>query len=174
MRLFRYARQHPLALLGVVAVVFIGWIWWDAIASRTSEEAAHVSDPNRRRELPLPPEMYVDGTMEPLVPPPPPPEQTRGIPKLKPGMPRIEVEKLVGAPADRVSPATVADGRVTYSASYEADFGPPPTVRPIRAGYTKPPLADPTAGGRMLVTLEFDATKPGHPLLDIHYPDPLF
>jgi hypothetical protein len=92
------------------------------------------------------------------------------LPKLKPGMTRTEVEGLIGAPAPAdLHPAAVAQGKVTYSTTYEADLGPPPTVRPI--GALRP---SPNPKGRAVVRLEFDATKPGHPLLEIHYPDPLF
>jgi hypothetical protein len=37
-----------------------------------------------------------------------------------------------------------------------------------------PKGVEPKTRDRTVVTLEFDATKPGHPLLGIHYPDPLF
>ena len=86
-----------------------------------------------------------------------------------------EVEELVGAPGrgprlprDRRGRARdvprLVRGRLRAAPHGSAD---PPSQRPKLA-----PLRDPD--GRTLVTLEFDATKPGHPLLEIHYPDPLF
>ncbi|MBP3958635.1 hypothetical protein J8F10_25590 [Gemmata sp. G18] len=85
-------------------------------------------------------------------------------------MTRTEVEGLVGAPVPSdIHPATITGGKVTYHTAYEADLEPPATVRPIR--HTK--VIGP-APARTLVTLEFDATQPGHPLVEVHYPDPLF
>jgi hypothetical protein len=171
MRFLRFAGRHPLALLGVSAVAFICWIWWDAFATRQPEpnfaEAPAPVDANElRRRLQLQPP---DGPVEL-----PAQDPTKGLGKVKPGMTRAEVEKLVGAPATAdVSPATVTDGRVTYHALYEADLGPLPTVRPVFAPHRPPVVREPDPT-RTLVTLEFDATKPGHPLLEIHYPDPLF
>lgn len=167
MRFLRAIRQHPLALLAVASVAFVGWVWWDALPSGDpiAQSTTEAVGPMRTRDLPLPPEF-----------PDEEPDPTRGIPKLKPGMMRAEVEKLVGGPVDnRVSPATVTDGRVTYHAAYEADFGPAATVRPIARTRVKAPV-EPTAPpvDRTLVTLEFDASKPGHPLVGVHYPDPLF
>lgn len=161
-------RHYPLVLLAVVAVAFVGWIWWDAKPRAPVDAVGRldVSGPGKRVES-------MDATIEdPTAPPDPTP--VRGISRLKPGMTRAEVEKLVGLPdADRVYPVTVADGRATYHAAYEADLGPAPTVRPIASRRIKsPPVTDPAT--RTLVTLEFDATKPGHPLVGIHYPDPLF
>ena len=81
----------------------------------------------------------------------------------------------MGVPAAQdILPATVADGRVTYHTAYEADFAPVPTVRPIKFPLPRPPAATRDPVGRTVVTLEYDASKPGHPLLGVHYPDPLF
>lgn len=167
MRFLRTLRQHPLALLAAVAVAFVGWVWWDALPARdpVAQSTLDAAGPIYTRDLPVPPE-FPDEESDP----------TRGIPKLKPGMTRAEVEKLVGGPVDnRVSPATVTDGRVTYHAAYEADFGPAATVRPIARSRARVSV-EPTAPvvDRTLVTLEFDASRPGHPLVGVHYPDPLF
>lgn len=174
MRLLRLTRRHPLALLGVIAVAFVGWIWWDALPESDSSLAPLTQrgepGPSRTRDLPKPfAVMEIGASIE--EGPGPAPDPTNVLTKLKPGMTRSEVERLVGAPAaEHVYPATIAEGRVTYQAAYEADFGPAPTVRPIRTPRALREAAPP----RALVTLEFDATKPGHPLLDIYYPDPLF
>jgi hypothetical protein len=104
-----------------------------------------------------------------------PRETAQVLPKLKPGMTRAEVEVLVGLPApDDIHPATVSEGRVIYHMSYEADLEPTTTVRPIRPYKPMPMGRDPPPNPRTFVVLEFDATKPGHPLLGIYYPDPLF
>ena len=171
MRLLRFTRRHPLALLGVIAIAFIGWIWWDAIPARgpapqdANEMVGVAPHGPLRRVLPLvAPGDRVDVPHDP----------SKGLAKLKPGMTRAEVEKLVGAPAEHVYPATISDGRVTYHAAYEADLGPPSTIRPIRAPQRHTIGREPDVAGRMLVTIEYDATKPGHPLLGVHFPDPLF
>ena len=176
MRLIRFTRRHPIALLTVIAVAFVTWIWWDALPKREADQTDEARAPApTRRPLPRPEALEtVDLSLSPDAGP--------RLAKLKPGMPRAEVEKLVGPPAaHNVSPATVVDGRVTYHTAYEADFGPAPTVRPIHPGPRLPTPAGPAApavarepAGRMLVTLEFDATKPGHPLVEVHYADPLF
>jgi hypothetical protein len=175
MRFLRLIRRHPLALLGAIAVAFVVWLWRDALPTRQAdltEAETHVPR-SPRRVLPPPAE---HGVVSDLLPPS---DAAPKLAKLKPGMSRAEVEQLVGPPAaHHVSPATVADGRVTYHTAYEADFGPPPTVRPIqthaRLPDRRPVPREPELAGRTLVTLEFDATKPGHPLVGIHYPDPLF
>jgi hypothetical protein len=172
MRLLHFVRRHPIALLGVFAVAFVVWLWRDSLPIGQPQlqepgdtQLLVVRAP---RLLPLPP------GVEPEKAKPGAQETAQALTKLKPGMTRSEVEGLVGAPsADNILPVTVSDGKVTYQTAYEADFGPPATVRPITP---RPhgPRAAPAGKERTRVTLEFDATKPGHPLLGIHYPDPLF
>jgi hypothetical protein len=173
MRLLRVVRRYPIAVLAVFALAFVVWVWRDALpgAGLTADQTAadSLADPNwvaPPRRLPLPPD---------AIPPVKPDAQA--LSQLKPGMKRAEVEKLVGAPGPNdVHPVLVADGKVIYHATYEADLGPAPTVRPIHPGRTSvreaPP--QPPPGARTLVTLEYDATRPGHPLLEVYYPDPLF
>lgn len=156
MRLLEPVRQYPVALLAVVALAFVSWVWWDALP-----EAAPPPPPPANglvRQLPQANGVAMSDDPLPFV---------AVLPKLKPGMTRAEVEHLVGAP-ENIHPATVTGDRVTYHTAYEADFGAPPTVRPIR------PLPKPPATERAIVSLEFDATRPGHPLVNVHYPDPLF
>jgi hypothetical protein len=173
MRPIRAVRQYPLVLLAAVAFAFVAWIWWDALPQRDPVVSTNATG---RRVAPVPFEdaRAILDADEPMLP-----DAAHGITKLRTGMTRAEVEKLIGAPApDRVSAAVVTDGRVTYLSTYEADFGPPQTVRPLtdvrRASLKRfvPPVS--AAIDRTLVMLEFDATKPGHPLLGIHYSDPLF
>lgn len=162
MRLLEPVRRYPVALLAVIALAFVSWVWWDALPEADGPPSPA---PNGMvRVLPQPNAVAIS------VEPPP---FAAALPKLKPGMSRAEVELLVGAP-ENIHPATVTGDRVTYHTAYEADFGAPATVRPIRPVPKAP--ADPKgpAAGRAIVTLEFDATRPGHPLLNVHYPDPLF
>ncbi len=177
MQMLRYLRRHPLLVLGAIAVAFVGWLWRDAVTESLrgplEPEVAHFEivgvPPDHQR-----PTLTLDTDERPQ---PNPNEKAQSLFRLKPGMTRAEVEGLVGAPtADHIHPVTVLDGQVTYSTSYEADLGPAPTVRPIRPHHRLPiPAAQPRqATGPTVVTLQFDATKPGHPLMGIFYPDPLF
>lgn len=173
MRLLRYIRRHPIALLGVFAVAFVVWLWRDSLPTAQPQAQEPGDTPLTALQAPRPRMLPFPPGVEPEKAKPGAQETAQALTKLKPGMTRAEVEGLVGTPSpDNILPVTVSDGKVTYQTAYEADFGPPPTVRPITA---RPhgPRATP-AKERTLVTLEFDATKPGHPLLGIHYPDPLF
>jgi hypothetical protein len=107
---------------------------------------------------------------------PNPRETAQVLAKLKPGMTRAEVEGVLGTPGPQdIHPATISDGIVTYNTTYTADLGPPATVRPIRPHPKFPvPVRDAKPATPTVVILQFDATKPGHPLLGIYYPDPLF
>jgi hypothetical protein len=93
------------------------------------------------------------------------------IPKLRPGMPRAEVEGILGPPQpEHVQPVFVGEGRLTYRTAYELlDPDPPATIRPIPSRRTP---ADPKPAATPLVTLEFDATRAGHPLVEVRYLDP--
>jgi len=174
MRPLRFIRRHPIALLGAFVLAFGVWLWRDSLPDG-QPQAQDPGDVHLMavqappiRKLPLPP-----GVEDPEKAKPAPQGTAEALTKLKPGMTRSEVEGLVGAPSpDRILPVTVADGRVTYQTAYEADFGPAATVRPITPRPHGPRAAP--ARERTLVTLEYDATKPGHPLLGIHSPDPLF
>jgi hypothetical protein len=176
MRILKFLRRRPLAVLGALALAFVVWLWRDALdgpgVPTDPQPPSSVVHAPPLRKLPAP--GLDDG---PARPRPDPRGTAQGIAKLKPGMTRSEVEGLVGAPdPERIYPATVADGVVTYSTSYEADLGPLSTVRPIRPHpkLPVPPVRDSKVGPPSVVTLQFDATKPGHPLLGIYYPDPLF
>lgn len=171
MRPFRFLCRNPLLVLAVLVVTFATWVCWDAFAPSNTPDGQITHDrPQNPRVLPTLTTLELDVPLQAKLTPE---DTAHALPKLKHGMPRTEVEGLVGAPVPaNISPATVADGRVVYQTWYEADFAPPVTVRPIVRARVKatPAPATPPA----LVALEFDATKPGHPLVGVYYPDPLF
>lgn len=169
MRHVRFLRRNPLLVLAALAVAFAGWVCWDALGPPAGDPVPASEALRPSRALPaFTAAAMVDG--EPVPPKEPRESAAQAIPKLKPGMSRAEVEGLVGAPVPgNISPATAADGRIVYHTQYQADLSPPATVRPIGRARALPPPAPPA-----LVTLEFDATKPGHPLVGVYYPDPLF
>jgi hypothetical protein len=174
MRVIRFLRCHPIAVFGAGALAFAAWLYFDT--GGTSSDPSLVSpaiNPTSgatiRRRLPM---LDEGGTDRAEKARPTPRETAQVLPKLKPGMTRAEVEGLVGVPDARdIHPVQVFEGRVIYHTTYEIDLDPPQTVRPIRP-MPKTPKAVPR--DRTLITLEFDATQPGHPLLGILYPDPLF
>jgi hypothetical protein len=168
MRLLRPIRENPLIVLGVAVVVLIAWIAIDL--SKGPLAPAHTSLGQTdfvELALPLPPQALM------LPAPGAAPVSVAVLPKLRPGMTRAEVEDLLGPPtADRVEPVTIQNGRMRYRTTYELDDpGVPMTVRPIqfRARILPSPRAP-----RSLVALEFDASQPGHPLIEVLDPDPLF
>jgi hypothetical protein len=160
MRILDPIRRHPIVILGLVLAGIAVWNameWLDPTPITPRMESGEKLVP-----VPLSIAM-LDGSL--------PPRESRPIPRailprLKPGMTRTQVEDMIGPPtANSLQPVTVAEGRATYRASYELAEPPaPPTVRPIGPG----------PRGPLHVALEFDATKPGHPLLDVMYLDPLF
>jgi hypothetical protein len=170
MQALQRIRNNPIAVLGLLAVAFFVWILSDYRASQVPQPefktvvASDTPLTNRKKLLPPPPASVTQ----------PQPVSIELLPKLKPGMPRSEVEKLLGPPApDSLQPVTQANGRFTYCSAYELlDLEPPMTIRPIRP---KTPQHAPKQGEpKALVTIEYDASKPGHPLIEVHYPDPLF
>jgi hypothetical protein len=171
MRLLRAIRENPRTVLGVAVAVLISWIVADL-----SKAKGPLPPPNsalRGAELP---ELVQPIPAQALMP------TAHGtlavsvavLPKLRPGMTRVEVEDLLGPPtADRVEPVTIANGRMRYRTTYELDdLDPPMTIRPIQFGARI--LPPPPRHPRSLVALEFDASQPGHPLVEVLYPDPLF
>ncbi|MCI0700409.1 MAG: hypothetical protein L0241_04950 [Planctomycetia bacterium] len=182
MRPLRFIRSHPVLVLGVLVAAFAGWVWIDVFREKEPRLVGGPEGGNPNLDVDVPTfegEVVLEPAPQRRVLPPnegekPNPQRTaRVLPKLKPGMTRTEVEGLVGVPAPQdIHPVRVSNGKVTYLASYDADLAPIQTVRPIRPTH---PMGQPTPPAtRTFVTLEFDATKPGHPLIEVHYPDPLF
>lgn len=165
MRLVRAVRNRPVLLLAAAAVGFAAWVVWDAVTPRQEGTALRPDRP-WGDEAPNPAAL-----LGPIVPGP---RQVRNlprpgvvtadlIPRLLPGMTRTAVEDLIGPPPDdQLRPVTNVDGRLTYRATYPANLGP---AMPLPPGTTAP--------GPMTIGLEFDATRPGHPLVKVHIPDPM-
>lgn len=90
------------------------------------------------------------------------------LPMLQPGMSRAEVEDVVGLPPSvGVDPIDLAGGRATYRTAYPIDLTP-------GGGGGRAPRPPAGVGPQGFVAFEFDATLPGHPLVNVHYPDPLY
>jgi hypothetical protein len=154
MQVFRVLENHPAAVLAAAAVGFAAWVAANPPQSRARPvpQVEVVSVPDKAALMPPPP---ANGSCTPLT-----------LAMLRPGMPRVEVEGLLGAPpADLVMPFD--PGSATYLTGYPALFGPIPV-----AVFERRVLPSPTPDTR--VAVEFDATRPGHPLVRVHYPDPLF
>lgn len=169
MRVLEPVRRHAVVTVCVVAAGVAGWAATDRVRvepppAGVSQHAAAAARDDR-----------MSGRRSFRPHRPPAEHQTIPIdvlPALKVGMTSAEIGELLGptsAPALR--PVEFADGRATYQATYElAEAAPPPTVRPIRRFRPAPSPVEP----KRLVALEFDASKPGHPLLGVLYLDPLF
>ncbi len=96
------------------------------------------------------------------------------LPLLKPGMTRVEVEGMIGPPtAKSLHPVVASEGRLTYRTAYELTEPDLATIRPIQPRPRMLPRP-PETKTKSLVAMEYDASKPGHPLLEILYLDPLF
>ena len=142
MKPLRFLLRHRLVLLAASAAAFAAWVWHDA-----TRDAPQPLSPHVPRPLPL---AVAAAVCDADVPAPVPAGNVRVPPvqRLRVGMTRPEAERVVGAPAgDATLPAAAADGRVTYRTVYG------PADRPT-------------------LTLEFDATRPGHRLIGVQCPDP--
>jgi hypothetical protein len=86
-------------------------------------------------------------------------------------MTRVEVERLIGPPdPDQIQAVTETNGRLTYCTAYELEESKVPmTIRPIQPKSAHAPKN--TVESKPQLTLVFDATKPGHPLIEVLYPD---
>lgn len=174
MRLIRSVYRNPVAVFGLFVLAFGGWVLVDSF--RKPEPKFVEVNPYDYQLIGIEAPPLNGLPPRPEEKPCAPPQATaEAIRKLKPGMTRTEVEVLVGAPAaNDIHPASVNDGRVTYHTTYETDqdLDPPATVRPIHT--PRPAAKDPNPRGKAIVKLEFDATKPGHPLVSVQFPVPMF
>lgn len=103
------------------------------------------------------------GTVHAPVSPPVPPEVARlrdlgaGLRAVRPGMPRTEVEGLLGrADPPDIGPAEKADGRTVYRVRYRAILTDPSPSAPAVVGYCEAELV-------------FDADQSGHPLVAVTF-----
>lgn len=174
MRAVNMIRRNPVTAVCVVLTGVIVWLVAGFVLSLPTVGGPAAGVPPRM--LPLPTEGPVPVVME--APLPPEEERARSIallPKIRPGMTRVEVEGILGPPAaDAIHPVTVTGDQARYRAAYDlADPEPPATVRPIRPFRLPSHFREAPAPG-VRVALEYDATKPGHPLIEVFYLDPLF
>ncbi len=180
MRVFDTIRNNPIAVLGILLAGFGGCVVATLIPQNSdpeSEPQPHLVNPPPQFVERFDPTKLETGRWT---------TSTEALPKLKPGMTRVEVEEILGPPAaDALHPVTVNEGRVTYRTAYAlAEPDAPLTIRPLKASVRRlPPIpreiapqVAPTARATATaaVALEFDASKPGHPLVEIHFLDPLF
>jgi hypothetical protein len=175
MGLLDFVRRSPVTVLGAFCVALGVWVWCDSAPNHQPRVVgAQPSEPDSAQVCPnagLDDERPFCGGEERAKPNPQ--NTTQILSKLKPGMLRTEVEALAGVPATQnIHPATITDGQVRYQVTYEADFQPVPLVRVLSASRPRSVEGDPKP--RILVTLEYDATKPGHPLLGLSYSGRLF
>jgi hypothetical protein len=161
MRLLRWFRDNPIVLLVVALAGFGAWI----VSDLTSPPARRptVTGANELGHL-----------TKPLPPPPTPDGRTvpRGtLAQLKPGMSRVEVDELLGTPQpDHLGPITVQDGCPIYLVTYKVDLRPVAVPRVSRVPVLAPPTPDSSPHTQTL-TLEFDASRQGHPLRRIQFPE---
>jgi len=164
MKTLQGIRNYPIVVLTVMATALFTWIFLETQSKRNPDSAKPIPD-SRLRKLeihpPEPPRLLV---------------QIRPVPveilsKVKPGMTRVEVERLIGPPnPDQIQAVTETNGRLTYSTAYELEESKVPmTIRPIQPKSARIPKN--TVESKSQLTLVFDATKPGHPLIEVLYPD---
>ena len=169
MRVLQCIRSNPIVVLTVMFAGLVGWIALDYLLVPTTDRdlAAPIAKSKHRKFLPSPLE-------QPKFPIATHTVSVEILPKVKPGMTRVEVEQLLGPPnPDQIHAVTESNGRLTYTTAYELEeMRVPMTIRPIRQKSARDPnkLDEP----KTHVTLEYDASKPGHPLIELLYTDPLF
>jgi hypothetical protein len=182
MNLLHRIRENPVLVLCVALTALIAWLAIDLVKAPpakkpTAEPLATVDGypPAPKPRIPAP---ALDG-IQPVALPDPPGNRVVSslvLPHVKPGMKRVEVENYLGPPtADHIQPVRDDNGRLTYSTTYElGDIDPPMTIRPIQPRRTLPRPAPQAGSAGSVIAFVFDASQPGHPLVDILYPDPLF
>ncbi len=171
MRALRTLRDNPLVILGIGVAAFLAWV--------VSDSTPSVAPPQVTAPRVLPQSATIEADM--MLPTPPRPAgpsvvTAEHMPRLKEGMSRTEVEAIIGPPpANMVSPVSENEGRMTYKAAYLAnlDPGPAPVRGPIPVSRMAPPPTPPSVP-KSLIAVEYDATKPGHPLVKVQVQTPTF
>lgn len=167
----RFLRDNPLLLFGVVAIAFGAWVLGDRLVPKKNAQQVGIqySPPIAHHSQVTTFEADTSTTESVRSPGLVTPEL---VPQLRPGMSRSEVEALIGPPpADLVTPVVESNGRMTYHASYLANLDAP-APKPENFSRRSVPAPQPVA--KSVISLEFDATRPGHPLVRVQYADPLF
>lgn len=166
MKALQFVRNHPIVLGSVLAGLFACWVAFEDTGAPQNftplptglPQQSSVSGP---RVLPEDP----TGTSRSRDPFRPGVVTAELITRLHPGMTRVDVEELIGLPpAGLVQPVSSADGKLTYRASYLANLDSLRESQPQNPGNPVP---------RSIIAIEFDASRPGHPLVKIHIPDPM-
>jgi hypothetical protein len=182
MKLLLPIRENPVLILCGALVALIAWMAVDLLKAPPVKKP--VAEPqalvDEYQPRPKPPTIAPPpGGIQPVALPDPPGNRMVSslvLPHVKPGMKRVEVENYLGPPtADRIQPVRDDNGRLTYSTAYElGDIDPPMTIRPIQPRRTLPRSAPQIGSPGSIIAFVFDASQPGHPLVAILYPDPLF
>lgn len=171
MRFLDPIQKNPVAALAVVLAGITGWV-----AAGLFAPGDPLPPPQQSaKELPAPglqflsdEDMAKSRESRPL--------SVAVLPRLKAGMTRSQVEGVVGPPSDdSLHPVSLIGGRMTYCTAYDLAEPDLSTVRPIapRSRVLPRPPA-PLTPPKSLVALEYDASKPGHPLIEVYFLDPLF
>lgn len=170
MHILQRIRNNPIAVLSVLAVALIAWVAVDLFPSQSpvpNLDPAAFPPSKIKKFLPSPPEEPSHHAASVSV---------GMLSKVKPGMTRIEVEQILGPPApDQLQPVTQTNGGLTYCTAYELiNSELPTTIRPIQPKASRTSIQSTPVDPKSQVTLQYDASKPGHPLIEVHYPNPVF
>lgn len=173
----RFLRDNPLLLLGVAVIGFGAWVIGDQLVPKADDRSpiamqsppivVHNSKMSAFEASGEVPAATAEAPRSPgLV-------TSDLVPQLRPGMSRSEVEALIGPPpANLVTPVTESNGRMTYHAAYLANLDAPASKPSDNLGRRTVPGPQPVV--KSMISLEFDASRPGHPLVRVQYADPLF
>lgn len=156
MQPLHYLRKHLAIVAAAFALGIAAWLAYESLRADDGPDAEFAAPIKPIRSLPPspPPPTSVSREVRPGV------VTADLLPRLQPGMARVEVEELIGAPpAQFVFPVTNVDGRFIYRASYLANLDPMPTSTP------RGPIP------RSTISLDFDASRTGHPLVKVHVAD---
>lgn len=154
-------RNHPLILGGVLVAGFATWLAIDSLPSQPGPVkpfTGQLTTVGTISTQGLPDDPGLMAHRPGVV-------TTAQIARLHPGMPRVDVEELIGLPpAGLVQPVAAAEGKLTYRASYLANLD---SMQESQPGSGNPVIP------RSIIAIEFDASRPGHPLVKVHLPDPM-